>query len=147
MTSRIIGGPALRARLDSVIAGSPALVAAWADETRERAKASAPNARRPASRQWSTKVDGTRGGVYGAFWWIFVDRGTKKHDIKARRGKALRFEYRGKTIFAKKVTHPRMPRRPFITKAAQEAFASSGMAEMIVKLWNRRRVGSRKAFL
>lgn len=143
------GGPALKARLAAIPAGAPQLVALWAEDAAERMRRSreAATATRPASKQWEAKAQGNRAGVYGAFWWVFVDRGTKAHDIEARKGKALRFEWRGRTVFAKKVHRKRMARRPFITKAAQEAFASSRLMDGVVKLWNRRRIGSRKAFL
>jgi hypothetical protein len=91
------------------------------------------------------------GAVYGAFWWVFVDRGAKAHTIFGSDGKNppdnLRFSVGGRTIFAKKVTHPRQSRRPFITKAAQDAFANSGLADVMVKLWNRKRFTSHKKFL
>lgn len=146
-TVRIKGGPELKARLASIIAGSPELVKAWADDAKERIARDAPNARRPASRQWSTRAQGNRAGVYGAFWWVFVDRGTKAHDILPRRAKVLRWDRGGRTVFAKRVHQRGLRRRPFITRNAQAAFASSKLSEQVVKLWNRRRLTSRSAFL
>lgn len=147
----IKGGPDLRARLVSIPAGAPEIVAVWADDAASRMRAAAPNARRPESKKFTTKVAGLRGAVYGAFWWVFVDRGTKAHTISGSGGKnppdTLRFQVAGRTIFSKKVTIPRRGRRPFITKSAQDAFANSGLADVIVKLWNRKRSTSHKRFI
>lgn len=92
-----------------------------------------------------------RAAVYGAYWWIFVDRGTKRHTIFGSGRKNppdfMKFSAGGRTVFAKKVNHPGQRRKAFITKAAQDAFSSSEMIQGVIKLWNRRRIGSRKAFL
>lgn len=148
----IKGGPDLRARLLAIPAGAPEMVALWADDAAARMRTSAPNARRPKSREFTTKARGLRGAVYGAFWWVFVDRGTKAHEITGAGAKnpptTLKFQWSGRTIFAKAVMHPRTRRRAFITKAAQDALASSKLTDLIVKLWNRKRLtGSHKAFL
>lgn len=148
---RFKGGPELKARLAAIPAGAPEMVAAWADDAAQRMRDSAPHANRPASRQFSTRTRGHRGAVYGAFWWIFVDRGAKRHEIlgSGRRNPPdwLKFGRGGRTIFAKKVNHPGQRRQPFISRAAQEALASSPIAAVIVKQWNRRRIGSRKGFI
>lgn len=140
-TSRLVGGSALRARLAALATVPPAFAGEWAEETKDRIQATKPSSTRPASSKFSTKVTERRAGVYGAFWWIFVDRGTKAHDIVARKAKALRFQMGGQTIFARKVRVPRMRRRPFITRAAQDSLR--GGTDLIIKTWNgRRRRGS-----
>jgi hypothetical protein len=144
-TSRLIGGSALRARLAALATVPPEFAGEWADETVGRIKATKPSSTRPASSRFSTKVSGRRAGVYGAFWWIFVDRGTKAHDIRPRKAKALRFQVGGQTIFARKVHLKRMRRRPFISRAAQESLR--GGADFIVKAWNGRRRREHKRFL
>lgn len=148
---RIKGGSDLLARLAAIPAGGPALVQAWGDDTADRLRATAPNARRPASRQFTTRTRGLRAAVYGAFWWIFVDRGTKAHDILGSGGDnppdSLKFNWKGRTVFAKKVHRRGKGRRAFISKAAQEALASSKLTDFIIKQWNRRRLGGRTAFL
>lgn len=148
----IKGGPQLKARLLAIPAGAPEMVALWANDAGSRMQRSAPNARRPESRKFTTKARGLRGAVYGAFWWVFVDRGTKAHDILGSGRKnpptSLKFEVAGRTIFSKKVHVGRIRRRPFVTKAAQDALASSKLVEFMVKQWNRRRLtGPHKAFL
>jgi len=146
-TVRLIGGSALRARLANVADVPETFAADWAEETADRIRATKPPSDRPESSKFTTKVSRLRAGVYGAFWWIFVDRGTKAHDIEARRKKALKFTVGGQTIFARKVHVGRIKRRPFISKAAQGALNDMG-TDAIIKAWNgRRRTGSHKRFL
>jgi hypothetical protein len=147
MPSSLIGGSDLRARLAAVADVPPTLAAEWAAETVTRIRATKPPSVRPQSSRFTTKATQRRAGVYGAFWWIFVDRGTKAHDIEPRRKKALRFESHGQTIFASRVHRKRMARRPFISKAAQASLHAA--PDIIVKAWNRRRLAGRshKAFL
>jgi hypothetical protein len=145
--AKLIGGSDLRARLTSLADVPPEFASDWAKDAAKRMEQTAPNAQRPESRRFTTKVSRTRAGVYGAFWWIFVDRGTKAHDIFARRGEALRFEWKDQTIFARKVHLPRKARRPFITNAAKEALAGSAWIDTVVKSWNKRRLSSHQRFL
>lgn len=135
----IKGGPLLRARLDSVSAAGPEIKAAWATDAARRIKADAPTNRGVLKASVTAQTQGAKVGVWGAFWGIFVDRGTKAHDIKARKGGALRFEVAGRTIFTKKVHRKRMRRRPFITENAQEALAAAPLRDQIIGAWNRRR--------
>jgi hypothetical protein len=144
-TSRLIGGPALRARLNALATVPPNFAGDWAEEAKDRIVASKPSSQRPASSKFSTKVSERRAGVYGAFWWIFVDRGTKAHDITPRKARALRFQKGGETIFTRKVHLRRMRRRPFITKAAQEALR--GGTDLIIQTWNGRRRRGKGRFL
>lgn len=147
-SSRITGGSDLRARLQAV-GGIPAAYAGmWAEDAAARIRQAAPPSQRPASKKFTTKATATRAGVYGAFWWIFVDRGTKAHDIAPRKGKALRFEGKGgETIFARKAHRKRMARRPFITSAAKAALSQARFADEVVQTWNTRRLRSHKRFL
>lgn len=149
MASRLIGGSALRARLADLREVPRDFTAQWAEETARRIRATKPQSDRPESSKFTTKSNERRGGVYGAFWWVFVDRGTKPHDIAPRKRKALRFQVRGETIFARKVHVGRIKRRPFISRAAQGARDELGV-DLIIKAWNGRRRsgrGSRQRFL
>jgi hypothetical protein len=149
MTAKLIGGPQLRARLASLVDVPEDFARQWAHDTADELRKTAPNARRPASRTFTTKALRLKAAVYGAFWWVFVDRGTKAHDIfgagKRNPPDILRFEVGGRTIFASKAHHKRTRRNPFITRAAQGAFKGWELA--VVKQWNRRRTGGHGAFL
>jgi hypothetical protein len=52
---------------------------------------------------------------------VFVEYGTRPHEILPRHAKALRFEAEGKTIFAKRVWHPGFQPRFFMFHALQAA--------------------------
>lgn len=148
-TVRLTGGSALRARLTNVASVPQDFAAAWAAETVDKIQASKPHSVRPASSKFTTKVSRLRAGVYGAFWWVFVDRGSKRHEITGGGAKnppdTLMFTVGSRTIFAKKVTHPRTGRRPFISRAAQGAF--HGGADFIIQSWNGRRRRGHQRFL
>lgn len=146
-TSRLIGGPALRARLENLAQVGPAFAGEWADETVEIIRRTKPPSDRPASSHFTTKANDRRAGVFGAFWWIFVDRGTKAHDIVAKKAQALMFQWKGETIFAKKIHRKRMARRPFISRAAQEALSSNTFAQLVIQAWNGRKIRGRKQFI
>lgn len=141
---KLIGGPDLRARLLALMQVGPEFAAEWADATVKGIEQTKPPSKEPASSRFTTKVSQRRAGVYGAFWWIFVDRGTKAHDIEVRNKRALSNRT---TIFGTRAHHRRIARRPFITKAAQNALAGSHWVDTVVKTWNRRRLRSHAGFL
>lgn len=145
---RISGFPELRARLSAVSTAGPQILGKWQYSTVQKARTTAPSrSGRGRSSIHASKLTETRAEVRGAFWLIFMDRGTKAHVIEPKgisgsgRGgkgttKALRFEWKGETVFARKVNRRRMRRRPFLTKAAQDSLRATGTGE-IINLWNR----------
>lgn len=147
---RFSGFPELRARLASVAQAGPEILARWQQTTRDRARSTAPSRTgRGRSSIHAAEVTSTRAVVRGAYWLIFIDRGTKPHDIEpkgvtgsGRGGKSttrfLKFDYKGKTVFARRVHRRRMRRRPFLSQAANQAFRENFMAEEVIGLWNRR---------
>ena len=62
-----------------------------------------------------TKTDWGGGVHYG----VFVQEGTRAHDIRPKRAKALRFQAGGQTRFAKSVRHPGTSPNPFMMRAAR----------------------------
>ena len=81
-------------------------------------------------------VTARRAIVSGHFTAYFVDAGPKPHVIKAKRGKLLRFEAGGRTVFARAVHHRGYRARPFRKRAAQEALRQAKMAQTVIDLWN-----------
>lgn len=70
---------------------------------------------------------GPRGIVeYTARYAAAVEDGSRPHVIKARKKKALRFKYQGRTVIVKSVKHPGAPGRSFLRRAAQEVALSEG---------------------
>lgn len=141
---RIKGGPELRARLAAIAAAKPELGRAWGSEAAKRIRDDAP--RRSGDLRQSIK-EGRRGGkaaVFGLWYGIILDRGTKAYRIKPRTvGGTLRYSYKGRTIFSKQANRRRLRRRPFITKGAQGALQSPAIAGAIVQAWNRKRSSGR----
>ena len=70
----------------------------------------------------------------GAVGWVFNDaayaeavhNGSPPHTIRPRKGKALKFQMDGRTVFAKSVRHPGNRGRPWITRAGREVAAQEG---------------------
>ena len=132
------GGKELRARLKAIRQAFKPIGKVWADHTAESARRRVPvkTGRLKASirRRNATQRKATVVAHYSA---NFVDAGTKEHVIRARRAPRLVFEGRdGRTIFAKKVNHPRTRPQRFKREAADEGLRKTPMAEELIKLWN-----------
>lgn len=50
---------------------------------------------------------------------IFIENGTRAHEIRPKNAKLLRFTVGGQTVFARKVQHPGTAKRPFMENAAR----------------------------
>ena len=133
------GGRELRARLNALSTAFKPIGRNWADDTVRLARPRVPvrtgRLRQSIRRRNASKKRATVVAHYTAF---FVDKGTKPHDIKAKRAKGLVFEGRGgRTIFAPKVRHRGYAGRPFRDRAAKEALARNPAAEELIRAWNR----------
>lgn len=137
---KLRGGPELRARLQSVIAAGPEIQRAWADEAASRIKENAPRRTGALADSIEPGEKDGKAVVRGNYYGVILDRGTKSYPITPKKqGGTLRFSYRGRAIFAKKADRRKLRRRPFITKGAQDALASSAPQDAIVKAWSRKR--------
>jgi hypothetical protein len=65
----------------------------------------------------------------------FIDAGVKAHDIKPKRGKRLKFETGGRTVFAKKVHKRSTAAQPFKKEAAQRALEKIDILSDLMTLW------------
>jgi len=151
------GFPELRARLSAAATAGPQILGKWQYATVRQAHATAPSRTgRGRASIHASKLTDTRAEVRGAFWLIFMDRGTKAHVIEPQKYSGSSRHYPGGpplkgwgnpmaisdgkgadgTVFGRKVHRRRMRRRPFLTKAAQDSLRAVGTSE-IVKLWNR----------
>lgn len=135
---RIKGGPELRARLQSIVASADEMERAWARDAASKIKADAPRRTGDLAGSIEEGTKAGKGAVFGNWYGIIQDRGTKSYPISAKGSGTLRFEYRGRTVFAKKVQRKRLRRRPFITRGAQEALRSPALTAVIYKAWSRR---------
>lgn len=143
MKATIKGGPELKARLASVVAARPEMTRAWAHDAAGGMRRDAP---RRTGRLASSIVEGEKQGkgvVRGNWYGIIQDRGTKAYSIEPKKASALRFSYKGRTVFAKKTQRRRLRRRPFITQNAQDALRGLPIAAVIVKAFSRKRSSGR----
>lgn len=60
------------------------------------------------------------------FYAPYVNDGTRPHQIRPKRAKALRFKVGGRTVFAAVVNHPGTKPNPFLDRALREVAASRG---------------------
>jgi hypothetical protein len=142
-TLKIKGGPELKARLAAIIGSKPEITRAWADDASKRIKSDAPRRTGRLANSITPAEQRGKGVVKGAYYGVILDRGTRAYPIVPKRASSLRFEYRGRTIFSKKVLRRRLRRRPFITKGAQDALRASPIYDSIIRAWNRKSAGRR----
>jgi hypothetical protein len=69
---------------------------------------------------------------------LFVELGTRAHDIVPRFKKALRFKPKNApgVVYAKRVRHPGTRPQPFMLPGAQNAVRKAGFKDIVVKQWN-----------
>lgn len=131
------GGPQLRARLRAIKQVFKPVGRHWADDTvalaRQRVKVRTGKTQRSIRVRNATQRKAVVVATHGA---RFLEAGTAAHTEKARRAKTLRFQDGGRTIFSRKVNHPRTTAHPFLRNSAREALAKNPMAEELINLWN-----------
>lgn len=77
----------------------------------------------------SREAPGARGWVYNNVKYAAaVHDGSGPYVIRPRRGKALKFEVGGRTVFARSVRHPGTRGRPWIARAGREVAAQTGFS-------------------
>jgi hypothetical protein len=131
------GSPELRARLKAIRQTFKPYGKSWAEDTRDAAK------RRIRKRTGKTaasirvrNASQRKATVVGSFVANFIDAGTKEHTIVPRKGRSLKFQANGRTIFSKKVHKPRTAAHPFKKAAALEGIQKNPMAKALVDQWN-----------
>lgn len=136
--SNLVGAPQLKARLKAVQLVPKPIGREWAVETVRLAKTAVPvrtgNLRRSIHVGTTTERKATVVAHYSA---IFVDRGTKAHDVTPRGGGVLKWESKQHdTVFAKKAHIPRKAARPFRARVAKEALRRKAPGPKVIKAWN-----------
>ena len=133
------GTPELRARLKAIRQTFKPIGKAWAETTRDELRHRTPRKTGLTANSYRVRnATQRKATVVGSFVANFLDAGTKEHTIKARRVGSLKFQGpEGRTIFAKKVHHPRTQGRPFKRAAAREGLRRNPMAAVLIDEWNR----------
>lgn len=136
--NRLKGARELRARLKAIKQTFKPAGREWADEAvligkaiiRRRTGKTAASIRRKNSTQ-------RRATVAARHVAFFIDKGTVAHTIRPRRARHLVFRTGGRTVFSKRVNHPRTSAHPFRERMAREALRRKPMAVTLIALWNR----------
>ena len=135
---KVSGTKQLNARLKAIRQTFKPAGKEWAEETVNQMRSRVPQKSGRLHRSFrvknATQRKATVAGHYTAF---FVDKGTVAHVIKPRKSPSLIFRVEGRTIFTKKVNHPRTRAQPFRERASHEALRRRPMAATLIKLWNR----------
>jgi hypothetical protein len=135
--SNLKGAPQLKARLKAIRETFKPLGREWADEVVIVARPMVPvvtgRLRGSIRRKSAT---GRKATVVAHYSASFIDAGTKAHTIVPKRSGGLYFTDGGRTVFAKKVNHPRTQARPFRQRAAEEGLRRHPLDEALVKQWN-----------
>ena len=135
---KVSGTRQLNARLRAIKQTFKPAGQAWAEETVDLMRGAVPVKTVRLRKSFRVKNASQRKAtVSGHFSAYFIDKGTVAHPIKARKSSRLIFQAGGRTIFAKKVNHPRTRARPFRQRAAEEAIRRRPLAASLVKLWNK----------
>ena len=89
--------------------------------------------------QRATWAHFVKAGGPGARYALFIEAGSKPHEIKARRAKFLRFEQNGQIVFRKRVFHPGTKPARFMQSArnAAEALATQTIESALNSAINR----------
>jgi hypothetical protein len=130
------GGRELRSRLRAIKTVFKPVAREWTQEVVAIARPQVP-VRTGRTRQSIRRgrLSQKKATVVGSYVTNFIDAGTKAHDIKAKRGKRLKFETGSRTVFAKKV-HKRSDR----CSAVQEGSCAAGLEKVdilsdLLTLW------------
>ena len=131
------GGPEFKARLRAARLMFKTAGRDWADATARAARPMIPTrtgeTRRSVRRKNATQRKATVVARYVAY---FIDAGPKPHTITAKRGRMLRFEANGNTVFARRVHHRGYRARPFRARAAHEGLRRAPLSKSLIDAWN-----------
>jgi hypothetical protein len=109
---------------------------AWATDTVHLAQQRVPVRTGATRRSIRVRNASQKRAVVVAIWGArFIEGGTRAHDEKPRRKRAMRFHAQG-TIFAKRVHKPATRAQPFLKPSAIDALAKNPMAAELIRLWN-----------
>lgn len=130
------GSRELRARMKAIRQVFKPIGGEWADDVVAEVRSQLPPGRVQATvrRKNASTRKATVVGHPAVLW---LDRGTKAHDIEPKRAKVVRFSKGGRPIFAKRVRNPGERATHLVTKAAQRALEQRDLLQAIVDLWNR----------
>lgn len=137
---RLHGAKELRARFKALRQVFKPLGRDWADRTvvlaRSRVRVKTGKTKASIRRSNATLRKAQVVASHGA---RFLDKGTQRHAMQARRFNVMRFpnSRTGRPVFAKRVNHPGARAYPFMRVSAREALDSSDKVRIVIEQWNR----------
>lgn len=128
----------LNARLKAIKQSFKPIGKAWAEADVKENRARVPVRTGRLQRSFRVRNASQRKAtVVGHYTANFIDAGTKAHDERPKRGRALVFQAHGSTIFAKKVHKRQQSPKRFKRAAALEALRKNPMAVELINEWNK----------
>jgi hypothetical protein len=110
----------------------------WADFTAAEAKRRVPvRTGRTRSSIRRKNASQRKASIQGIYYGAILSKGSKAHDIKAKKVGTLKFEKGGQTFFRKKVHRRGLPPDDFARRARGEALRRVPLAQRLYDLWNR----------
>lgn len=137
--SNLKGTPELKNRLNKLREVFKPVGRSWADKTVTNAQHRLASHKRTGRLHDSVRRSAAtkrRAAVSAHYTANFEDAGAVPHDITAKPGKALIFQGRSGTIFARKVHHRGRKARPFKVRAAQDALRDTPLEQILIDEWN-----------
>ena len=136
--AQLKGSRELRARLKAIKTVFKPVGKDWADETVRISKGTV-RVRTGATQRSIRRRNASmkKATVVASAPALWLDQGTKPHDIVPKRGGFLRFSKGGQVIFAKRARHPGQRATHFAERAAQAALAKTPIIGHLIDLWNK----------
>jgi hypothetical protein len=134
------GSRELRARLKAIKQVFKPAGKDWADATTAEAKqrlASSSSTGKTRASVRRKNASQRKATVVGNYPVNFIDAGAKAHDIKPKKVGVLKFQARGKTVFARKVHKRAQAARPFKKESAQAGLRKVDIIGDLIELWNK----------
>ena len=137
MASTLKGSAELRAKLKAIRTSFKPIGRTWAETAVDVGRPMVPNRTGRLRRSFRVRNATQRKAVVGGHYTgYFVDAGTKAHAIVPKKAPRLAWTDGGRTIFARKVNHPRTRAQPFRMRMALESLRRNPMAVTLIRLWN-----------
>jgi len=131
------GGRELRRRMKAIKTVFKPVGRRWADDTVKLAKRYVPKDTGKTERSIRRKnASMKRATVQAAYQARILMAGSKAHDIRPKKMRAVKFNVAGQPRFAKRVKHPGHGKSDFAKRAASEALRKNPMAEELIRQWN-----------
>jgi len=130
------GAPQLRSRLRSLRVAFKDVGKRWGDRAAGKMRPAVPVRTGRLRRSFRVRASQRKSQVRAHYSAFFIDAGTKAHVIRPKSARTLAWQDGGRTVFAKRVNHPRVGARPFRKRAARAALSETAGAQALIDAWN-----------